>query len=230
MRNGLFPKTGGREMLSYVCEFNLAVRGDHAERYLTRVLREWPPLYAELEGVRGTLLLANAFALAGNYTYLWRVDVESFRTLQVIDDALTSDDRRWRRARSEWFEHRSDVRARLLRGDGPADVADGLVHFILAHGAANGGSERTASSAREEVGRVWRQRKGVQTVEHLTAVVQPFSGERYEAWARLDGLETLEEVVQANDEELAPLLETSVVSSRAYGELREVDGALLAGA
>jgi len=141
-------------VFSYICDFNLRVSGREAEGYITRILREWPPLYDELPGVRGTLLLANAFALAGEYSYRWRVDLDSFETLQRIDDALKSEEQRWRKARAEWFETRAAVRARLLSHDSGAKEycrerlpdREGLIHYILTYGTGGGGYKHPSSA------------------------------------------------------------------------------------
>jgi hypothetical protein len=211
--------------LSYICEFNLKVTGSSAEKYLTRISRQWPALYADLKGVRGTLLLANAFGLAGPYSYLWRVDIDSYKTLQVIDDALKSSDQEWRKARSEWFENRTEVRARLLNIDDDtnylegSDKRDGLVHFVLAY-ASNGDPKKTSKLYRTNLLKSYRGNKKVHAAQHLSAVLQPSKDRAGEVWARLANLDSLEAVASA-----APGGFTSL-----YGELREVNGALIAGA
>lgn len=225
-------------MLSYICDFNLRVSGEEAEKYLTRIVREWPALYAELPGVQGTLLLANAFALAGEYTYQWRVDFESLKTLRVIDEALKSDDPKWREARAEWFDRRAGVRARLLRQDSGSPGLytksdggkDGLVHFVLSYGSG-GVSQLTSSlSLFQWIPTVWRSLSGVRALQHLTVVIQPFSGGKHEIWARLGDLSALEEIRLANDFYLLQVLRANDFTTHLYGELREVEGALLVGA
>jgi len=211
--------------LSYVCEFNLKPTGSSAEKYLTSISRQWPALYAELKGVRGTLLLANAFALAGPYSYLWRVDIDSYKTLQVIDDALKSSEAEWRKARAEWFENRTEVRARLLNIDDESnyversDKRDGLVHFVLAY-ASNGDPRKTRKVFRTDLLKSYRGNKNVRAAQHLSAVLQPSKDRAGEVWARLANLDSVEAVAAA-----APGGVTSL-----YGELREVNGALIAGA
>jgi len=211
--------------LSYVCEFNLKSAGSSAEKYLTRISRQWPALYADLKGVRGTLLLANAFALAGPFSYLWRVDIDSYKTLQTIDDALKSNDPEWRKARAEWFENRTEVRARLLNIDDEAnyleqsDKRGGLVHFVLAY-ASNGDPKKARKVFRTDLLKSYRGNRNVHAAQHLSAVLQPSKDRAGEVWARLANLDSIEGVAAAASGGVTSL----------YGELREVNGVLIAGA
>jgi hypothetical protein len=213
--------------LSYVCEFDLRTDGPDAEPFLTNAVRTWPELYAELEGVKGTRLLANAFGLAGEYNYEWRVDIESLATLEVIDNALKSDDERWRSARREWFASRSRVRARLLqRADDESDDrdGDGLIHVVTSYRAPHEGLQK----ARTTVGEAWRSVNSVVSVEHHAAVVRPYVGHAHESSARLNSLAELDQVVDVGNGRIGEVV--GPASSRVYGELREVDGALFSGA
>jgi hypothetical protein len=226
-------------MLSWIYEFNLNVKGEEAEGYLTTVLREWPALYAEIPGVRGTLLLSNAFALAGEYAYLYRIDVESFATLSTIDRTIKSDDRRWRKVRDDWFARRTAVRARLVREGRDSSTLDylkptndGLVHYVLSHSASTNvptPKEPSTRTLRTELSKAWEAIDGVHSVQHLTAAMQAVGDKRYEAWTRLRDLDVLGDISAANDR-LAPILRNVPVNSQLYGELREVDGALISGA
>jgi hypothetical protein len=225
-------------MLSWIYEFNLNVKGEEAEQYLTTILREWPALYAEIPGARGTLLLSNAFALAGEYAYLFRVDVESFATLNTIDQTIKSDDRRWRKVREDWFERRTAVRARIVREarhDSSPDylkpAKDGLIHYVFSHGASsNGAAPRHGTrDLRTELSKAWEPIEGVHSVQHLTAAMQAVGDKRYETWVRLRDLEVLGDVSAANDR-LGSVLRDVPINSQLFGELREVDGALIAGA
>jgi len=225
-------------MHSWIYEFNLNVKGEEAERYLTTVIREWPALYAEIPGVRGTLLLSNAFALAGDYAYLFRVDVESLATLSTIDRTIKSDDRRWRKVREDWFERRTAVRARLVRearhGSSPdylQPAKDGLVHYVFSHSTSSNGKAAShgTRNLRTELSKAWEPIDGVHSVQHLTAAMQAVGDKRYETWVRLRDLEVLDDVSAANDR-LGPILRDVPVNSQLFGELREVDGALISGA
>ncbi|HEY0514082.1 MAG TPA: hypothetical protein VGH73_19395 [Thermoanaerobaculia bacterium] len=215
-------------MLSYICEFNLNVSGEKADSYLHRIVREWPALWEKLPGVHGTLLLQNAFALGGKFAYAFRVDIESFKTLQVIDDALKSDDRQWRKIRSEYFEHRTEVRARLLQQGGggesylrPAGGGDGLIHLVVSHdGGGDAGGAKAPAFARSQ---------GVQAVQQHSAFLQASAvAGRNETWLRLANLASLDEVHNS----FAQLGASSGtrVTSHLFGELREVNGVLHAGA
>jgi hypothetical protein len=212
--------------LSYVCEFNVRTDGPGAEAFLTDAVRTWPALYTELDGVKGTRLLANAFGLAGEFNYEWRVDIASFATLEVIDRALKSDDKRWVEARGAWFENRTQIRARLLqRADEDSDDAsEGDLLFVASYQASNG----DVGKLRSRVSDAWRGLASVVGVEHHHAVVRPFAGHAHESSARLKSLADLEELVGSNNANLGELLGPS--SNRLYGELREVDGALISGA
>jgi hypothetical protein len=213
--------------LSYVCEFNVRADGPDAEPFLLNALRTWPELYAELKGVKGTRLLANAFGLAGEFNYEWRVDIESLATLDVIDKALKSDDHRWREARSQWFANRTQLRARLLqRAEDESDdieSGEGLLYFVTAYQASSGGLRE----ARSSVSAAWRGLAGVVGVEHYGAVVRPFYGYSHESSARLNDIADLDQLVESNGrlgEVVGP------APSRLFSELREVDGALISGA
>lgn len=209
-------------MPTYVAEFNLNVTGREAESFLVQALRQWPPLYDQVPGVQGTLLLANALGLAGEYAYAWVVDLDSFDALAAIDKALTSDDKRWQSARATWFKHRTDVRARVLSSEGDSGYLSKAnegsapgVHYVLAYGA----DERSAQASKEAA----QSSKRAGAVRHATTVVGPADGAPHEVWVRLPGLDALGDAHQAFDR-------TAVAGSRLYGELRERDGALLAGA
>lgn len=227
-------------MLSYVCDFNLKVTGGEAEQYLTTVLREWPVLYDELPGVQGILFLANAFALAGDYTYSYRLDTTSISTLKAFDAAVKSDDKRWQKARAEWFEMRSGVRARLIRHhSGDRDFCQGSftgrgdqVVFTLSYRSGAGVRQvRVPTELRTELNKVWGAIDGVRTLQHHTAAVLPNTGRLFETWARLADLDTLDQVIEGNSVNgLHQLLQRAQATSHLYGVLREVDGALLSGA
>lgn len=211
--------------LSYIVSFNLNINGDDAEHFLTRAAREWPALYAEIKGVQGTALLANAFGLSGPYTYEWRVDFDSFRTLGAIDAALKSDDPRWRRARSEWFERRTDFSARLLRvAEGVQDYTEGaekggLLHLVLPEVAAVATDAKArAKRTPAALAKASRRTQVLDTLLHT-------SGARGgEVWARFGDIGGLDAVGDA----FVPT--GAVTSPRLFGELREVNGLLAAGA
>jgi len=61
-------------------------------------------------------------------------------------------------------------------------------------------------------------------------VIQPDSSAQGEVWVRVANLATLDEVFQSNAINLGQVFPTGTTSAALFGELREVDGALLAGA
>jgi len=212
-------------MLSYICEFNLNISGEKAEDFLHRAVREWPPLWEKIPGVHGTLFLQNAFALGGDFEYQFRVDIESFKTLQAIDDALKSEDRGWRKIRRDYFEHRTKARARLLQPDGGESASylrhgggpEGLVHYVVSHEGGGGALKSLAPSG------------GVRAVQHHTAVVQAnVAAGRSETWLRLANLASLDEAAQSFGRAIGTT--GARTTTHLFGELREVNGALLAGA
>lgn len=228
-------------MLSFVCDFNLKISGDEAEKYITRILREWPELYEKIPGTHGILFLSNAFALAGEYSYSYRLDIDSFKTLKAIDDVIKSDDRHWKRARAEWFKYRGEVQARVLKHQGgdreffqqrSKEVDDMLVYTLSC--GFNGMTEWREYGTKkliDALNEAWGGIKGIHSLQHHTMAVQPFAGDGYEAWARLKDFDTLDDITEAkNREELAHLLNGNRTSTRLYGVLREVDGVLLSGA
>lgn len=207
-------------MLSYIFEFNLNVSGDEADKFLLEILQEWPRLFDQIPGFQGSLLLANAFGLAGGYTYHWRLDLDSFSSLQAYDQALKSDRPDWRKARTRWFQRRSAVKGRLLRFDsGRLEYTShkrdgGLVHYVINSG----------HTLKSPV--TWRGLRSVCGYQQLVPLVNSSETGGHETWVRLANLEALEEFTTANDLHITG----GVVSTRLFGEIREVDGALLSGA
>lgn len=206
-------------MYSYVIEFNLAKRGDDAEEYLADAARNWPELWASLPGVTGTLLLSSALALGGEFEYQWRVDIDSFATLARVDEAMKSE-RRWRKSRTEWFKHRTAARARVAKHLGGNEAysreysteKSGAIHYV--HQAAPGES----GNAVDLVERL-RTVSGVLDVQAVGALAGGAPAEH--TWVRLESIQSLDAVAAAD---------LGAGTGRLYGELREVDGALFAGA
>jgi hypothetical protein len=210
---------GWGNMYTYVLGFNLKFRGGAAEEFLSSAVRAWPRLWGEIPGVTGTLLLASAFGLGGEFEYQWRVDFERLSTLARIDEALKSDDPSVRAIVSEWFEARTAIRswvARHLDGSDSYDLdtggRDGAIHLVLQ--SVPGGPERTTSvleSARSAAGVLAAQ---VQRTELGTAA-------KDQVWLRLRGLESLDDVAD---------LDLGAGHGQLFGEIRELDGSLFTGA
>lgn len=206
-------------MYSYVIEFNLKQRGDEAEDYLAEAARTWPKLWGDVPGVTGTLLLSSALALGGEFEYQWRVDLERLATLARIDELMKSD-HQWQRTRRRWFRARTVARAHLSRHIGGDEAycaeqkgVEGAVHFVL-H-APSAGSDRTS----EQLDAV-RSAPGVVSSQQLAQVAgSAVSAEQ--TWVRLESLDRLDDVAN---------LRVGEGFGRLYGELREVEGSLFAGA
>jgi hypothetical protein len=204
-------------MFSYVIEFNLAQRGEEAQEFLAEAARTWPKLWGDIPGVTGTLLLSSAFALGGKFSYQLRVDLESLSTLARLDEVLKGDDPEWVRARNHWFRHRTTARAHLsehVAGDeGYAAQkhrgSDGAVHLVLSTTERGGNQLEAANSVSGLV--------GSQTVRSLVGADVPHE----QTWLRLQSLNDLDSVSAAG---------LNVGAGRLFGELREVDGSLFAGA
>jgi hypothetical protein len=207
-------------MYSYVIGFNLDERGDDANEFLTDMARQWPELWERLPGVTGTLLLASALALGGEFDYQWRVDIATLSTLAEVDTAMKTD-RRWRTTRSEWLRHRTVARAHLseyVSGDkrytaGWREKTDGAVHFVHhSTGAIDDGSADRVERAAALSGVV-----GAQTLRSdaggLVGTTQ--------TWLRLTDLGALDTIAEAG---------LGVGAGRLFGELREVEGVLFGGA
>jgi hypothetical protein len=229
--DGRSAEEAGKLMLSYIFDFNLNVVGEAADRYLTKAVQQWPALFEELPGVQGTLFLINAFTLAGRYTYSFRVDFESFTTLAAYDEALKSDDQRWREVKSDWFERRTEVRGRVLRGAGQSDLQSGkgLLHVVLGYQGGANGSGAAAGDQAARVSQELQNFEGVEHAQHFTTVFQPAGGDASEVWLRVAGIDTLDSV-DAITSHANRLVAGQLTTSGLYGELRLVEGALLSGA
>jgi len=206
-------------MYSYVLGFNLKFSGSAAEEFLFNAVRTWPQLWGDIPGVTGTVLLASAFGLGGEYEYQWRVDFERLSTLARIDEALKSDDQSVRAITGEWYEARTAIRssvARHLDGSDSYDLdsggRDGAIHLVLR--SVPGERERTTGvleSARSAAGVLAAQ---VQRTELGTAAED-------QVWLRLRGLESLDDVAD---------LDLGAGHGQLFGEIRELDGSLFTGA
>jgi hypothetical protein len=193
-------------MYSYVIEFNLAQRGDDAQEFLADAARTWPKLWGDIPGVTGTLLLSSAFALGGEFDYQLRVDLESLSTLSRIDEALKSDNSEWVRARTDWFRSRVAARAHLsehVAGD------DG---YLKAEKSADAAVHLVLHSGLDEGQRTVERVQGNDSVSGLVSA---------QTGLRLQSLDNLDSVAAAG---------LNVSNGRLFGELREVDGSLFAGA
>jgi len=207
-------------MYAYVTEFNLAVRGDEADEYILDSVRTWPELWGSIKGVTGTLLLGNAFALGGDFEYQFRVDIESLGTLARIDETVKAGEGGWRKSREDWFRNRTTVRSHIsshVAGDEQycqgRKGTDGAVHAVIS--TASRGSKGFPGSL-DAV----RSVPGVITAQMLRSVLASAeSGE--EAWLRMESLERLDDLAGKGLE---------VGGIRLFGEIREVDGSLFAGA
>jgi hypothetical protein len=207
-------------MYSYVIEFNLAQRGDDAQEFLADAARTWPKLWGDIPGVTGTLLLSSAFALGGEFDYQLRVDLESLSTLSRIDEALKSDNSEWVRARTDWFRSRVAARAHLsehVAGDDgylkAEKSADAAVHLVLHSGLDEGQRTVERVQGNDSVSGL----VSAQTVRSLVGAPVPHE----QTWLRLQSLDNLDSVAAAG---------LNVSNGRLFGELREVDGSLFAGA
>ncbi len=207
-------------MYSYALEFNLEKRGDDAEEFLADAARRWPELWESLPGVTATLLLSNALALGGEFEYQWRVDITALSTLADVDAAMKGD-RRWRETRAEWFRHRTAARAHLsehVAGNENyaaewGESKDGAVHFVhhstaTATGLSTEQLDRAGSLA------------GVVSVQTQRSIAGGPGGTT-QTWLRLADLRALDAVTETG---------LDVGAGRLFGELREVDGSLFAGA
>jgi hypothetical protein len=202
-------------MYSYVIEFNLGQRGDAAREYLTDAARTWPKLWAEIPGVTGTLLLSSALALGGTFGYQWRVDIETLSTLARIDAAIRSGEGGWRKVTREWFAARTAAQAHVsshVAGDETycrvPGGKEGAIHLVLQ--SPSGESGRSADRL-EAV----RSASGVLSAQALRPVLGSTTEEQL--WLRLESLESLDGL-------------DNVGGGQLFGELRELDGSLFAGA
>jgi hypothetical protein len=200
-------------MYSYVIEFNLHRRGEEAEEYLADAARVWPGLWGSVPGVTGTLLLSSAFALGGDFEYQLRVDIEALSTLAAVEEAMTTESR-WRSTRAEWFRNRVSARASVSAhlGGNPRycnDGGDGAIHYVYRSAAGS------SADHLEKVGSL----AGVQSAQTVRPLVGGSAAEQL--WLRLEKLSALDAVAQ---------VDLGSGTGTLFGELREVDGALFAGA
>ncbi|NJQ00414.1 hypothetical protein [Streptomyces zingiberis] len=205
-------------MYSYVLKFNLRQRGDDALDYLHRAVRTWPRLWGEIPGVNGTLLLLNALALGGQFEYHWRVDIDSLDTLSRIDRTIASGEGGWEEARREWFAHRTVAQAQVSGYPGASGRyceerpgTDGAIHLVVSATDHRGPAERHLSRLRAA--------DGVLSLQVLTPALG--STAVPEVWLRLEGLDSLDEVVPTTQE---------IGVTTVFGEVREVAGNLFLGA
>ena len=204
-------------MYSYVLEFNLAHTSDgQAQAYTADAARSWPKLWGDIPGVTGTLLLSSALALGGEFEYQWRVDIESLATLAAIDATIRSGENGWAQARKDWFANRTASRAHISSHvDGNKEYCQGSsgqeggVHLVF---HSSGGSADRLSAVQGA--------SGVLTAQVLRPVVGASSGHE-QTWLRLNSLDSLDSVAA---------LDVNAVHGNLFGELREVDGSIFAGA
>lgn len=213
-------------MYTYAIDFNLAERGSEAEDYLHDAVRLWPKLWGDIPGVRGTLLLSNALALGGDFEYQLRVDIDALSTLAYVDETIRSGPGGWRKATREWFNARTATRASVSRhvaGDeGYArrpEGRSGAIHLVL--NPTSETSDRLVSQ--DEL----RSVPGVLSTQSLRSALGSAGGQD-SVWLRLDSLKALDGLEQAVGNVLGGA--EALGGARLFGELREVDGALFAGA
>ncbi|QKV96189.1 hypothetical protein HUT19_34405 [Streptomyces sp. NA02950] len=204
-------------MYSYVLGFNLALRGDEASRFLEEAVRTWPSLWDSIPGVRGFLLLRGALALGGPFEYQLRVDIDTLNTLSTIDRVMASGEGGWRKTRSKWFKARTVAHARVLGfvdGDEGHLNGQGAIHLLAPCRPDGSGQPESCLQAVREV-------PGVVSAQVLRPALAAADAQE-ELWVRLQSLDNLDAVAAAG----------GLATGRAqlFGELREVDGALFAGA
>jgi hypothetical protein len=204
-------------MYSYVLEFNLAHRGEEqAQAYTADAARTWPKLWGDIPGVTGTLLLSSMIALGGEFEYQWRVDIESLATLATIDAAMRAGENGWRQSRKDWYDNRTRTRAHIASHvDGNKEYCasngrEGGIHLVF-HSSGGGSTDRLSAV---------QGAPGVLSAQVLQPVVGASSGHE-QTWLRLDSLESLDSVAA---------LDVNAVRGMLFGELREVDGSIFAGA
>lgn len=214
-------------MYTYAIGFNLAKRGSEAEDFLHDAVRRWPKLWGEIPGVRSTTLLSNALALGGEFEYQLRVDIESLSTLAAVDKTIRSGQNGWRKATKEWFGARTATRAHIsqhVAGDEgygrTEDGRGGAIHLVL--NPATGASERLVGTV-DSFGKV----PGVLSTQALRSTLGSVRTQD-QVWVRLDGLEALDGLERVIGDSFGGA--DALSGSQLFGELREVDGALFAGA
>lgn len=207
-------------MYSYVLDFNLANPGDSAQEYIADAVRTWPKLWGDIPGVSGTLLLSSALALGGEFEYQWRVDIDSLATLAAIDATMRSGENGWRKARKEWFEHRTVSRAHI------SEHVAGNDQYLKDVQGRDGGVHLVFHSHITEAGRSADRLGAVQAASGVLSaqVLRPVVGATVaheQTWLRLNSLDALDSVAA---------VDLGAVRGRLFGEFREVDGSIFAGA
>lgn len=207
-------------MYSYVAEFNLGPHSEETREFLADAARIWPKVWGDIPGVTGTLLLANAFALGGEFQYQWRVDLDTLGTLSRIEEVQKAGEGGWRKVREEWLEARTAVRAHVSRRLAGSETycreqkdRDAAIHFVFHASSTESGHLASRLNA-------VRSAPGVVSAQ----VLQPVLGSAVsneQTWLRLESLDNLDGVAAA---------ELGVGSGQLFGEIREVDGSLFVGA
>jgi hypothetical protein len=212
---------------TYAIGFNLAQRGREAEDFLHDAVRRWPKLWGDIKGVQGTVLLSNALALGGEFEYQLRVDIDSLSTLANIDETIRSGRDGWRKATKEWFGARTATRAHVsahVAGDeGYARAQDGrtgAIHLVL--NPAGDASERLVGKV-DELSSV----SGVLSTQVLRSTLGSARAQD-QVWVRLESLGALDGLEGVVGSSLGGT--DALGGSQLFGELREVDGTLFAGA
>ncbi|MBL1099206.1 hypothetical protein [Streptomyces coffeae] len=201
-------------MYSYVLGFKLGLRGDEANRFLEEAVRTWPSRWDSIPGVSGFLLLRGALALGGQLEYQLRVDIETLGTLATIDHVMASGAGGWGETRARWFRARTFAQARVLgfaAGDGGHLNEQGAIHLVAPCGTGETDSCLAAV----------RGVPGVVSAQVLRPALAAADAQE-ELWVRMQSLDNLDGLAAAG----------ALATGRAhlFGELREVDGALFAGA
>lgn len=205
-------------MYTWVMDFNLKPEGAEAEKYLVGMIREWPGRYEKIDGVLGSMFLANAFGLAGRYNFRMVVDMKGLGTLRAIDQAYKTDPQ-WKRALTDWFEHRSEVECRLLK------THSGDEKFVQRiKSAAQPGFVYTftaAAKAREDA-LVKSFHSLLPSRTHIS-VVQAAGQHGFEAWHNVQDIEHVEAGGEA-------AITFGATGSQLFGVMTEVNGALVTAA
>lgn len=205
-------------MYSFVMDFNVKPEGPAAERYLVTMMREWPGLYRRVEGVIGTMFLANVFGLAGRYSFRMVLDLRSLDALSAVDNAYKTD-AQWRRLLGEWFENRRDVQSRLLKQhSGDEEFLQRInkaaeLSFIYVY----------AAPAKVRLEGLVNSYQSLLPSRTYTAVVQPEGEYGFEAWNSIRDIKSSDALGIAAST-------FGAINSQLFAVMREVDGALVAAA
>lgn len=218
-------------MYSLIFDFNLNGDGKEVERYLTKIVDEWPKYYSSVQGVSGTYFLLNALGLGGDYSFRQVVDLDDPGVIRGIDEGMQND-ANWAAARQEWLSHRKDARSTLVRHDAgdrrlmeQCQIKRGDRTLIFKT-ALSGGLETYRGLGSKMIASM-RGLNGVRSARAFTPLVNPAGGSAVDVWAVVEDYGALENVAEAAGLMGDAGAGVRVLKTQVFGVMRAEAGVLI---